>query len=256
MRPNPPARVTVSCGDALPEGINIMIHLNILPHSRCEISQKKALHVQSRSYWAPANIGPYSQAISLPVATSSDESPEQRTVVVAGQIPLVPHTMALPPSVPTPRGCKTGLLENFNLQAVLSLQHLWRIGAEMKVGWWTSVVAYLPRNSPELIEEQAAIASQAWKMLHTRDAESMDEEAEERDIWEEKHYAGMEARGAVKAAHNLPDWSLVEAQSNKGSSIPPFFAIEVEELPRGSGIEWHAHLGVVGGPIKVTQTSL
>lgn len=37
------------------------------------------------------------------------------------------------------------VLGEFKLQAVLSLQHLWRIGMEMRVGWFTSVVAYLPR---------------------------------------------------------------------------------------------------------------
>lgn len=30
-----------------------------------ETGTRKALHVQSLSYWAPANIGPYSQAISV-----------------------------------------------------------------------------------------------------------------------------------------------------------------------------------------------
>lgn len=27
-------------------------------------------------------------------------------------------------------------------------------------------------------------------------------------------------------------------------SAPPFFAVEVQELPRGAGVEWHAHTGI------------
>lgn len=59
---------------------------------------------------------------------------------IAGQIPLVPHTMTLPQSVPNGK-----FIEDFRMQAVLSLQHLWRIAKETQVAWFTSAVAYLPR---------------------------------------------------------------------------------------------------------------
>ena len=32
----------------------------------CEGGERKTLHVQSISHWAPANIGPYSQAVKVP----------------------------------------------------------------------------------------------------------------------------------------------------------------------------------------------
>lgn len=35
------------------------------PLMKPQIVERKALHVQGRSYWAPANIGPYSQAITV-----------------------------------------------------------------------------------------------------------------------------------------------------------------------------------------------
>lgn len=57
----------------------------------------EALHVQSRSFWAPANIGPYSQAISVPSRKGSND----RSVYIAGQIPLIPATMLLPLSQPS-----------------------------------------------------------------------------------------------------------------------------------------------------------
>jgi diphthine-ammonia ligase len=214
--------------------------------------------VQSRSYWAPANIGPYSQAIAIPLPLSDDEDSPVWAVSVAGQIPLIPHTMSLPVSensneTPKPHGYD---VSNFKLQTVLSLQHLWRIGQEMSVQWWSSAVAYLPRSSLEAVAEKAAIACRAWALVHQRDVDGGESESEEmRDLWEEKHYAGMEVRGAGKVEKLLPDWDVVERGCGQGEEmmVPPFWVAEVEELPRGSEVEWHAQLGIVGGPVKVSR---
>jgi diphthine-ammonia ligase len=122
----------------------------------------------------------------------------------------------------------------------------------MDVSWWTSAVAYLPRGPAESISKKAALAGQAWEMMHSQDTEGddEDEDSEARDLWEEKYYSGMEIRGGNSAQKKLPDWDIVDGERN----IPPFWAAEVEELPRGSGIEWHAHLGIVAGPVKVNPT--
>ena len=93
--PNPPARVTIANGNVLSDGQHVILHLT-LQEQHYPAEAKKALHVQSRSYWAPANIGPYSQAISIPQKTSSSSTTLNRLVHVAGQIPLVPGTMTLP----------------------------------------------------------------------------------------------------------------------------------------------------------------
>ncbi|KAM4724048.1 diphthine--ammonia ligase isoform 1-T1 [Anableps anableps] len=83
---NPPARVCVQV--PLPAGQ--LLQMDCLLHDWTEpleegcFRHKEALHVQSLSHWAPANIGPYSQAFKV------DE-----LVVCAGQIPLVPCTMCL-----------------------------------------------------------------------------------------------------------------------------------------------------------------
>lgn len=47
-------------------------------------SPRRTMHVQSISHWAPASIGPYSQAIMI-----------GDIIYIAGQIPLVPGTMVL-----------------------------------------------------------------------------------------------------------------------------------------------------------------
>lgn len=57
---NPPGRACVAVD--LPSGLNIKI--DCLAYSG-DPSSRKALHVQGLSYWAPANIGPYSQAVSV-----------------------------------------------------------------------------------------------------------------------------------------------------------------------------------------------
>lgn len=95
--PLPPARVCVAV-PGLPENRNIMLSATLpapTPH-------RLGLHVQSRSYWAPANIGPYSQAVR-----------SGGWWEVAGQIPLVPRSMEVV------REVREG--------AVLALQHLDRI---------------------------------------------------------------------------------------------------------------------------------
>lgn len=64
---------------------------------------KHTMHVQGISHWAPANIGPYSQAIRV-----------EDIICVAGQIGLVPGNMSL---------VKGGIRQ----QCQLALRHIGRI---------------------------------------------------------------------------------------------------------------------------------
>ncbi|KAG9248833.1 hypothetical protein BJ878DRAFT_451516 [Calycina marina] len=244
--PNPPARVTISAGSLLPANINMLIHL-VVHRSDSSLPQKRALHVQSRSYWAPANIGPYSQAISIPIPSTNDEADPTFTVAIAGQIPLLPASMVLPS--PSSKDKTQG----FTYQTVLGLQHLFRIGIATKTTWFTSVVAYLSHSSPSQSHERACIAAQAWRSVHIppADRSSDDEDDPVRDLWEEKFHAGMEIRGGSDKEIVLPNWELAERLDGEGDVAPPFFAAEVEELPRGSDIEWHAHLGIAGARVTV-----
>lgn len=253
-RPNPPARVTISCGDNMPPRVNFIIHLTIFSSysPMRERSMRRGLHIQSYSYWAPANIGPYSQAI---IRSSDDGDSDLCTASISGQIPLIPHTMKLPTLETTTHPVA--------FQISLSLQHLWRIGIALKVRWWTSVIAYLPHDissSDNRMPQVAMIALEAWKQSHLYqekiETEETDE-SEEPDLWEQKYHAGMQIRAkrTTSLIKVLPDWSLFNYlsgdQRSNSRDPPPFFAVEVGELPRASAIEWHAQLGIIPGSSQI-----
>ncbi|KAH6630843.1 hypothetical protein B0J18DRAFT_475865 [Chaetomium sp. MPI-SDFR-AT-0129] len=269
--PNPPSRVTISCGDTA--DTNIAVHLTV--HTALEPGQRQGLHVQSRSYWAPANIGPYSQAISVPVASLgsgrsdvafSSSSSGVKLVSIAGQIPLIPSSMTLPTATPGTEGEE----DTLPLQLSLSLQHLWRIGTELGVQWWTSAVAYFPSTSPSVahgakgedrMAVQARLAGRAWSAAHaSKDSLGEDEDEDDEsgpDLWDKKYnpqYMTFASGSEEKTQHNLPDRSVLAVFANPSAEptpsgtlpIPPVFAAEVDELPRGAGVEWHAHIGIAG----------
>ena len=58
---SPPARACVAVD--LPPSVHV--RLDCLAFTESLEGDRKALHVQGLSYWAPANIGPYSQAITV-----------------------------------------------------------------------------------------------------------------------------------------------------------------------------------------------
>ena len=227
--PNPPARVTMACGDALPEGVRLMVSCVVdLDLS----SPRNGLHVQSRSYWAPANIGPYSQAISVPWRQEKEYS----LVYVAGQIPLVPASMEV---LQADEG-KDEDIELFVKRTYLGLQHLWRIGRAMNVGWWTGGLAFV--TGPGDMQTKARLAWEAWREVHQLELwEKDDEEEDGLDVWY-RRYGGMGRLGKNTAeVQPLPDFArfLDSASPN----VPGFMAVEVDELPRGCEIEWQS-LGV------------
>ncbi|KAL7291284.1 hypothetical protein TKK_0014889 [Trichogramma kaykai] len=103
---NPPVRVCTE----IP--INFHIVLDALAYKKIEEEDEKSdkkthkrhtMHVQSISNWAPANIGPYSQAVRVGDIIS-----------VAGQIPLIPGNMSI-------------LESNIKRQCRLTLRHINRI---------------------------------------------------------------------------------------------------------------------------------
>ncbi|KAL8781330.1 MAG: hypothetical protein Q9194_000421 [Teloschistes cf. exilis] len=255
--PNPPARVTVACADGLPDGVNVMISFIVSQRSRI---LREYLHVQSMSYWTPANIGPYSQAISVPLGVDD----KSKIVYVAGQIPLVPAAMEivhrdLLADGPAP-STKNG---GFRLQTTLALQHLWRIGKAMRVGWWIGAVAFLVSGKDDP-RQKARTTALAWKMIHEQgdDAGSpseTDTDAPDFDVWEQYHNKSWEPV-ARDEDRTLPDFSQVSVVGTNrsgfdhaGSAIPPFFAVEVEQLPRESEVEWQG-LGLSQSSLKLFET--
>ncbi|KAF8165224.1 hypothetical protein B0H34DRAFT_647649 [Crassisporium funariophilum] len=97
---SPPARACV--GADLPE--NIQVRLECIAFVERAPTDRQALHVQGLSYWAPANIGPYSQAIK------ADES-----VFMSGQIGLVPNKLLLPSP------------QSLSMELALASQHVERV---------------------------------------------------------------------------------------------------------------------------------
>lgn len=217
-KPNPPARVTVACGDRLPPGVKVVVSFVVDLGAR---SHRQGLHVQSRSYWAPANIGPYSQAMSIPLRDTG------RLVYIAGQIPLEPASMEIATENKT-------LFEDFSLRAALSLQHLWRIGETMQVDWWLGGVAFL---TGEQAATQARVAWHLWKKMHTRsDDADEDEEDSQLDVWDLKYGRRADELKPQATSSNLPRFAVLDADTT--STVSPFLAVEVDELPKGSDIEW------------------
>lgn len=245
---NPPSRACVAVGELLPKNTVAVMHITAYkPHSGIS-SLTKALHVQSRSYWAPANIGPYSQAQSYPLSPASSA----RGVTIAGQIPLVPATMGFTKEFDGRE------IEKFKYETILSTQHASRIGKEMDVKLFTSGAAFLPRITSEIESRQKAIvAGSVWRALHTQAKDSCEnnednDEEEDVDLWELQNRHGAEQMGASASIKSLPDWSSIkvhdEENTKRGAAdyLSPFFAAEVESLPMNASVEWLPGLGVTG----------
>ncbi|KAF2237687.1 adenine nucleotide alpha hydrolases-like protein, partial [Viridothelium virens] len=182
-RPQPPARVTVACGSNLPGGVDVTLSVVV---NRLNASLRRGLHVQSISYWAPANIGPYSQAVGIASGSGGEDGKRAQVVYMAGQIPLVPATMELVNYGET--------IAEFKEQTVLSLQHLWRVGRAMAVENWLVGIAFVATPSQYLqtpVEELADVALDAWSSLYdlvrSLDHQDEDSEAEGVDVWDRKY---------------------------------------------------------------------
>ncbi|KAL1793103.1 hypothetical protein ACET3X_008085 [Alternaria dauci] len=256
---NPPARATIAVGDAMPKGVHAMLSVVADKDERDQDGKvtrpvrRQGLHVQGRSYWAPANIGPYSQAISVRLRihnelNESDTQSSAEVVYVAGQIPLVPASMDV-------------YRENgFRGQALLSLQHLWRIGRTKGVKWWTAAVGFITACSHP--EESVQVAQEVWRKIHTPPRSSSssdasdDEEDEDADMdpWDRlNQHHGASAFKDSTYRSPIPDRSAVstlksqiqnqetDASVDKTlTAIPPCFIAQVSSLPRGVDIEWSA----------------
>ncbi|KAL3873306.1 hypothetical protein ACJMK2_036442 [Sinanodonta woodiana] len=128
---NPACRVCVQ-GSLTPD-----IALQIDCYGYLIQTEKQTMHVQSLSHWAPANIGPYSQAIKI-----------NNKLYIAGQIAMIPSSLQI---------IEGGILA----EARLSLRHVSRIIEAICPGWTlgniVSVVCYVTQ------QDYIQVACSEWK---------------------------------------------------------------------------------------------
>ncbi|GAB7359377.1 hypothetical protein MBLNU230_g6028t1 [Neophaeotheca triangularis] len=226
--PNPPARVTIACADVLPQDSFLSVSTTSVP--RPSAGQRSGLHVQSRSYWAPANIGPYSQAIVTPL-TNGTANDAPNLIYIAGQIPLMPASMELP--ILHEAGSKK---DSFLFQGVLSLQHLTRIGLAMKVKVWLHAIAFVTATSRHQAQSRATQAKRLWAAAHAPDEVDSDEgdSADNFDVWDLKH--GMHSHNHSSSPDSREILQAPSLAVNCTLSV-----IWVDQLPRRASIEWASY---------------
>ncbi|ORY80396.1 hypothetical protein BCR37DRAFT_348824 [Protomyces lactucae-debilis] len=120
---HPPSRVCIATGFTKdPKAKALLYTLSIDKTDVGEdvpAQQDRRLWVQSRSYWAPSNIGPYSQ-----LTQSSD------IAFISGQIGLIPSSMEMP--------------DTLEQEICWSIHSLYRIMVSQKVeDWYGVVVGYV-----------------------------------------------------------------------------------------------------------------
>ncbi|RLV83015.1 Diphthine--ammonia ligase [Meyerozyma sp. JA9] len=126
----PPSRVCVET--AVPTPVSLSCTALLLRPKR------QGIHIRSVSYWAPHNIGPYSQSIV-------DESETYKLATISGQIPLVPATMTL-----------SSTSDN-SLSSYLCMQHFHRVKELVQVKEIGAAVCFV--TDPTL----AQVATTSWK---------------------------------------------------------------------------------------------
>lgn len=132
--PLPPSRACV--GSSLLKDSSLL-QLSLVINKQWSIEQinknisltndKNGLHVQSLSYWAPRNIGPYSQVIY-------SNKDEKKVGYISGQIALIPQSLTLEKP-------------DSNIQAVTSLAHFNTIINTVKIPNILSMVCYVTDKS-------------------------------------------------------------------------------------------------------------
>lgn len=202
---SPPTRACVALA-SLPRGCDLMINAVAFDDtSATPPFDRRALHVQGRSFWAPANIGPYSQGIV-----------QAEKIWISGQIGLLPADLSLP--------------EDEHLQTALSIQHVSRIykammndmgGRHVDKGWVEGGLCWVDD------EDMVEIARRAW----ISQCDGQDQEDEESEREEAKAWLGQPSTGesrlppmlfVVLPRHCLPRSAAIEWQITAHTGrIPP-----------------------------------
>lgn len=181
--PLPPSR---ACFESSSLSKGCLVQLSVIFDYTSEVTQinetqvinpnKGGLHVQGRSYWAPCNIGPYSQAIWL-------ESDKNKVSFISGQIPLIPSSMDM-------------VARDRSLQCVLSLRHF----DTLKVTIGATKQLFMTCYASEF--EMIPTIVKAWSLYCA-------EMQYESDLWSDKDQDPTKCLIIVKVSH-LPRNALCE----------------------------------------------
>lgn len=152
--PLPPSR---SCIGSNKLGTDVLVQLSVIvdiTHKVIDIrkskedkivkidTSKNGLHVQGRSYWAPCNIGPYSQAIW-------DKSDPNQISHISGQIALDPSNMSM-------------INEDDGYgQSVLSLKHFETLKQTINTPYQLYMTCYISNNN------MVDIVCNTWRLYST-----------------------------------------------------------------------------------------
>lgn len=137
---------------------------------------KNGLHVQGRSYWAPCNIGPYSQAIWL-------QNDGNKVSYLSGQIPLDPSSMEM-------------ISTNARLQSVVSLRHFDTLKTTLDLKRQLFMTCFTVKS------EMISVISDTWHLYCSK-------MANESDLWMDKSDDPREFLIIVKISR-LPRQALCE----------------------------------------------
>lgn len=128
------------------------------------------------------------------------------------------------------------------------------------MSWWTYGIGFFVGESDEDISRKAMMTWLAWKTVHEPTLwglEAQAQENDELDQWDRK-YGGHGTFTGDKSELPLPAFEMLqpvdkfELGGDFNAAVPAFFAVQVDELPRGCTIEWHAP-GLAN--TKVTMTT-
>ncbi|TNY18939.1 meiotically up-regulated 71 protein [Rhodotorula diobovata] len=191
------------------------------------------------SYWAPANIGPYSQSILT-----------ANRLFTAGQIPLLPSDLSLSPSPsppPTSAAPHPPHAAYFARSAALAMQHVHRIAA-----------ASLPSPSPARRKEGGVLwlapggdarewrgrcgaGGAVWAVAAAGERRGVGEG--EGEVEEEE---GNEDEDALRGSD---DEAEQDDDDDDDEATPPLVIVEAAALPRGAPLEWQ--VTYCGGGVAV-----
>lgn len=112
----------------------------------------------------------------------------------------------------------------------------------MNVDWWVDAVAFIVGDND--IQAKALIAWKCWREVHQLglwDAEGQEKDGDGcdgLDAWDRK-YGGLGSFVDNESkSRSLPDFR--RSPKSASCDVPPFFAIQVDGLPRGCDIEWQS----------------